>query len=102
MTLEEFLEEYRRLAHAIQTGVAYDHQYGSQDGTPKHLRTGLNCVMSDFGSLSKLLIEKGIITEQEYYSAVLDGLKREITKYEARLSRRMKDIGTGDLKITLG
>lgn len=98
MTGSEFLDEYGRLAHAIQTGVAYDHEYGSADGSPKHLRTGLACVMSDFGSMGRLLIAKGLITEAEYFEAMLDGLRREVATYEARLSDR---IG-GATKITLG
>lgn len=97
MTREEFRAEYTRLAHAVQTGVAYDHGFGSQDGTPKHLRTGLNCVMADLGSLAKLLIDKGVITEAEYFDAVLAGLRREIDTYERRLSGR-----TGGTRITLG
>ena len=97
MTADEFMEEYRRLAHAIQTGVAYDHSVrGSQDGTPKHLRTGLSCVMADLGSLGRLLIAKGVITEDEYFEAILDGMRREVAAYEQRLSA-----ATGG-EITLG
>jgi hypothetical protein len=88
MTRDEFAAEYTRLAHAVQTGVAYEHGFGSQDGTPKHLRTGLNCVMADLGSLVKLLIEKGLITEEEYFAAILAGLQREIDTYEARIAAR--------------
>lgn len=99
MTDAEFIAEYKQLAHAVQTGVAYDHQYGSQDGTPKHLRTGLACVMADVGSLGRLFIAKGLITEQEYFEAILDGLRREVVAYEQRLAGRM---GAGATKITLG
>jgi hypothetical protein len=89
MTDLEFLTEYAKLGHAIQTGVAYDHEYGSKDGTPKHLRVGLNCVMSDLGALTRLLVAKGIITQDEYYTAVLDGLRAEIAEYERRLKERL-------------
>jgi hypothetical protein len=89
MTVEEFSAEYTRLAHAVQTGVAYEHQYGSQDGTPKHLRTGLACSMSDIGALGRLLIAKGVVTEAEYFEAILDGLRREIAAYELRLTERL-------------
>jgi hypothetical protein len=96
VTDEEFLAEYTRLAHAVQSGVAFDHGAGSQDGTPKHLRTGLNCVMADLGSVVKLLLDKGVITKDEYFAAILDGLRREIQRYEQRLTPR------GGIKITLG
>ena len=99
MTAEEFLMEYRRLAHAIQTGVSYDHSSGSTDGSPKHLRTGLACVMADLGSLTRLLVEKGIITNDEYFAAILDGLRAEVETYEHRLKDRL---GPGATKITLG
>jgi len=98
MKASEFIEEYARLAHAVQTGVAYDHQFGSQDGTPKHLRTGLSCVMADLGSLGRLFIAKGLITEDEYYTAILDGLKQEVAAYEQRIA----DKTGGATKITLG
>ncbi|RPJ83866.1 MAG: hypothetical protein EHM13_06420 [Acidobacteria bacterium] len=88
MTAEEFQAEYARLAHAVQTGVGYEHQYGSQDGTPKHLRTGLACSMADIGSLGRLLIAKGLITEAEYFEAILDGLRLEVAAYELRLTER--------------
>lgn len=97
MTDEEFLEEYAKLGHAIQTGVAYEMEYGSKDTQPKHLRTGFNCVMSDLGSMGRLLIAKGIITEAEYFEAMLDGLRREVATYEDRLNERL----SGATKITL-
>lgn len=99
MTVDEFLAEYARLGHAIQTGVAYEMNNPAIKATePKHLRTGLNCVMSDFGSLGRLLIAKGVITEDEYYAAVLNGLRAEVAFYEQRLNAAY---GGGN-RITLG
>jgi hypothetical protein len=95
MTDVEFIAAYIKLGHALQTGVAHDQQQGSTDGTPKHLRVGLNCVMSDLGALTRLLVAKGVITQDEYYTAVLEGLRLEVEKYEQRLEERF---GT---KITL-
>jgi len=89
MTADEFMAEYVRLGHAIQTGVAHEHANGSTDGSPKHLRTGLANVMSDHGSICRLLIAKGVITEQEYFHAILDGLKQEVATYEQRLEARL-------------
>jgi hypothetical protein len=86
MTDLEFMAEYMKLGHAIQTGVAFDHESGSKDGTPKHLRVG---VMSDLGALTRLLVAKGIITQDEYYTAVLDGLRQEVAEYERRLKERL-------------
>lgn len=96
MKLNNFKEEYFKLAHAIQTGVAYDHEGGSLDGSPKHLRTGLNIAMSDHTSLACLLIKKGIITESEYEDALLIGLKEEVKRYEKQLSEKF------NTKVILG
>lgn len=87
MTSEEFMEEYIRLGHAIQTGVAYEMNR-SNIAEPKHLRTGLNCVMADLGSMTRLLVKKGIISEDEYYEAIIEGLKKEVADSE----RRLKDL----------
>lgn len=81
-------EQYRQLAHAIQSAVALsmtrkriniDEPYGN---VIKHLRTGLNLVMRDHASLAKLLIEKNVITKQEYESAIVRGLEDELKMLE--------------------
>jgi hypothetical protein len=33
---------YLDACHAVQSGVAFDQARGSDDGSPKHLRTGVN------------------------------------------------------------
>lgn len=86
MTYEEFMQEYERLAHAVQSGVAFGDGYESQEA--KHLRTGLNLVMRDLGSLAGLLVKKGIITNDEFFEATLEGLKLEVVAEEARLSEQ--------------
>jgi hypothetical protein len=88
------LERYAAAAHAVQSGVAADMETDpnarSQGATtPKHLRTGLNNVMSDHASLAKLLIDKGVITEAEYLDAIADGIEREQARYEQLLTRRL-------------
>lgn len=82
MTREEFLKEYKRLGHALQTGVATMMQMGDAGASPKHLRTGLNISMCDHASMIWLLLKKGIITEEEYQEAILEGLEREKAEYE--------------------
>jgi hypothetical protein len=75
-------------AHAMQTGVAYEQQRDPSDGSPKHLRTGINAAMSDHCGLVKLLIEKGLISEDEYTKAIADEMEREKERYEVRLTER--------------
>jgi hypothetical protein len=87
------LERYEAAMHAMQTGVAFDQAAGSQDGSPKHLRVGINLAMSDHASLVRLLLAKGIITEEEYFQAVAEGMEQEAEEYRKALSERWgKDV----------
>ena len=78
-------EDYRRLAHAVQSGVAMKMNYDNE-ASPKHLRVGVNMAMCDSAAVGKLLIEKGIFTEQEYINALCRQLEEEVKKYERELS----------------
>ena len=78
--------EHETLSHAIQSGVGFDQETNPEN--PKHTRTGINIVMSDLGSLSRLLIAKGLITEEEIAEECVEGLKLEVRHYEEILSKR--------------
>ena len=85
MSPESFATSYTSKLHSIQTAVLHDINCNGAKGAAadsKHLRTGLNAVMTDLGSLFKLLMDKGIITEHEMQEAVLAGLDREIERYQ--------------------
>lgn len=88
MSREENLKQYRAACHAMQTGVAMDQATGSQCGSPKHLRVGVNVAMVDHASLVKLLISKGLITDDEYCEAIRQGIEDEVERYERLLSER--------------
>ncbi len=75
-------------SHAMQSGVQYEQSSGSQDGTPKHLRVGVNVALSDHGALVELLIVKGVITRLEYLTAIANAMEVEVVRYEQRLSER--------------
>lgn len=83
--IDELRKRYLALGHAIQTGVAYELEKEPRSGTPKHLRTGLNMAMVEHGALVRLLIKKGLITEEEYFEEVIAGLEDEKRGYEERL-----------------
>jgi hypothetical protein len=85
MSIEEKRDRYVKLCMAMQSGVAFSP---TTDQSPKHLRVGVNAAMSDHGSLVKLLIDKKIITEDEYFDALIAGMDREVKSYEERLSER--------------
>lgn len=96
MTDAEFRDAYVRLGHAIQTGVAYQHQYDPSDGSHKHLRTGINVLFCELSGLVETLKASGAIREEDYRENVLAALRKEVASYEALLSERYA------LKVTLG
>lgn len=84
---------YEAALHAMQSGVAMQmHHDGGPEGngetSPKHLRVGVNSAMIDGAALARLLIEKGVITEIEYYEQLVVLAEEEQRRYEAILSER--------------
>lgn len=81
-------ERYLAAAHAMQSGVAMEMKTisGQRAADPKHLRAGINAAMVEHGALVKLLMDKGIITQEEYTKAIADGMEAEQRKYEALLA----------------
>jgi len=98
MSREEKIERYKALCHAVQTGIGweiagenptcFDINADPNLRAHKHLRVGIDVTKSDQGSLVALLIEKGVITDDEYLDAILAGAEREKALYEAHLSAR--------------
>lgn len=82
-------KRYVAALHAVQSGVALDHSRGSQDGTPKHLRVGIASNMITEAGLARLLIDKGLITIDEYDQYVADEAEREQARYENRLNVKL-------------
>lgn len=86
-------ERYVAAAHAMQTGVAYDMGTDPDPSrgatTPKHLRVGVNSALSDMGALARLLIGKGIITQDEYFEAVATAMEEEAQRYQKLISDRL-------------
>lgn len=89
---------YTALMHAVQTGIAW--QISIENGgadvnadanlqAHKHLRVGIDGSKSDQGALVKLLIAKGVFTEQEYNLAIIEGAEREKATYEEMLSAHL-------------
>lgn len=86
MSTEDLRRRYLAAMHAVQSGVAYAQQIDPKDGTPKHLRTGINSALVNDAALTKLLIAKGIITEVEYWTALVEEAEAEKQRYEEQLS----------------
>lgn len=94
MTEEEFLVKYEQLAHSVQSAIKFELTRDASDPKYhyKHLRTGLNCVMADHGSLGRLLTKKGLITQDEYFEATLKGMELEAQR-TAETVRRKHGLG---------
>jgi hypothetical protein len=60
------------------------------DTEPKHLRVGIDITKSDQGALATLLMEKGVITEAEYFKALADAMEREKTMRETELGVKLR------------
>lgn len=89
MNQKEAMQRYSRAAHAVQTGVALEKERGSKDTEPKHLRVGINLTKTDHAALVRLLIAKGILTEEEYYEAICESVEAEQHAYEERLGVKL-------------
>ena len=91
--IAELIEEYQRLAHAMQAGVAFSPNKEAQE--PKHLRVGINAAMSDHGASVELLIEKSVSSEIDYFEKAVKFMRQEVEDYKKELAQ-----GT-DTKIEL-
>lgn len=79
-------QRYLAAAHAMQTGVKMQMELDPGPTTPKHLRAGVNSSLVNQGALVKLLVDKGIITDEEYLKAMADMMELEVKHYEVWLS----------------
>ena len=78
------MSAYETAGHRIQTAIAVlmgrDPDFSLVQ--PKHLRTGLDLSKSDMGGLARLLIAKGVFTEEEYIEAITNAAEREADDWE--------------------
>lgn len=93
MEMRDLSLSYEEALHGIQSAVRFEM---TQRGIPdenhdailrmlKHLRTGLDARAADASGLAKLLIDKGIITFEEYVEAMRLAANHELVRYEEHL-----------------
>lgn len=93
MSRESDQQRYLDACHAMQTGVKYEMEKESLRGvepgatSPKHLRVGVNSALVSHGALVKLLVDKGILTQDEYFASQADAMEAEVALYEDRANR---------------
>ena len=86
-------DRYLKALHAMQTGVKF--KADKSDQLPKHLRVGINVSLNDLGALAFLLVDKGVITAEEYSKAIADAMERKAYSYQQEIQKESKS------KITL-
>jgi hypothetical protein len=80
---------YPEACHAVQSGIAFElAQVDPDSGTPKHLRTGLDLRACDHCTLVRLLIAKGLLTDEEYVETIRLETIREVIRLEDELSAK--------------
>jgi elongation factor P hydroxylase len=84
--LDKLKEDYMNAMHAMQTGVSYTLSIDPTEGDVKHIRVGINSALCSASALVYLLIEKGIITEEEYFTKLIELTKNDVKDYEKKLS----------------
>jgi hypothetical protein len=88
-TAQQVHGRYLHHLHRMQAGVAMRQHLDPMDGTPKYLRVGINTAKVEHGALVKLLVQKGLITDEEYLTAIADATEAEADQYEQELSERL-------------
>lgn len=76
---------YHEALHGVQTGVAYEMEKNLGSTTPKHLRVGINSTFVNDAALVRLLIKKGVITNEEFMEELRLEANRELDRYENRV-----------------
>ena len=98
---------YTNALHAVQSGVLalFLHENGPANTyhdkvigecSRKHLRVGVNSALLDSAAIARLLIAKGVFTEEEHAEALAELAEQEKALYEAKLS------GLKGAKVSLG
>lgn len=80
---EEAFARYTAAAHGMQSGVAFMMERGDGKETePKHLRVGVNSTLVDHGALVQLLLDKGVISDVEFFEALATKMEADLESYE--------------------
>jgi hypothetical protein len=89
-TISDLHDRIEAAQHAMQSGVAMKMQIEPGETTPKHLRVGVNAAMVGNAALVALLIDKGLITLEEYLAKLAEGMETEKQRYEQLLTEYME------------
>ena len=91
----ELYDKYLAAMHAMQAGVAMMMETDSKQTDPKHMRVGINSALISNTAVVDLLVEKGVITQVEFFQSLLKHAEMERDSYQQQISEKL---GT---KVTL-
>ncbi len=83
---------YREALHGVQAGVALELRQQNPTlgegviAALKSLRVGVDSAMVNDAALMRLLVRKGLFTDEEYGEEIRLEANRELDRYEDRLS----------------
>lgn len=83
---QEDLDRYYSAAGKMQAGIAFLMKKDATETQPKHLRVGINSALVEHCALARLLMQKGIITLDEYEKSIADEMENEAEKYQTLVS----------------
>lgn len=86
LDVEEKKKLYLSMMHGLQSGIATMITLDQKYASPKDLRVGVDSALIQDSALAQLLMEKGIITEDEYWTRVLRLVGEDITSLRRRVS----------------
>jgi hypothetical protein len=92
------IHRYEAAMHAMQTGVAYVMEKDPSETSPKHLRVGVNSSLIEQAAIAEILVEKGLLTWDEYYKKLADVAERERNSYKEHVNNLY---GDGRINIDL-
>jgi hypothetical protein len=81
-------EQLTSLPHRVQSAIAFLSDKLAREGRrnqalePKHLRVGVNSALVEASALGMLLMQKGLVTPDEYYEALIRGWESEVKSYQ--------------------
>lgn len=84
MKLRDLGLSYEQAAHGVQSAIKYEMEERGWRGNEnewKHLRAGIDMRAAEAAGLVQLLIQKGILTEDEYLEAMRLSANEELARY---------------------
>lgn len=81
------MSTYKRHAHAVLSAIGFNPNKTALE--PRHLRVGIDMGKADTAGLVNLLIDKGVLSAQEYIEAVEKSAAEEVERQKQALAREL-------------